>query len=145
MKNIVEKLNKELSLRKPQELSLVKLHALLENVSLGKEALEDIEARLVGNIKFDTEFPSFTFALATGVGKTRLMAAMIAYLYYTKGLKDFFILTPGETIYTKTIDNFTPSSKKYVLDGLTDFPLFNLITGENYTYANFGNQLFDAV
>ncbi|HIH11858.1 TPA: DEAD/DEAH box helicase family protein, partial [Candidatus Woesearchaeota archaeon] len=73
------------------------------------------------------------------------MAAMIAYLYNTKGLKDFFILTPGETIYTKTIDNFTQSSKKYVLDGLTDFPMFNLITGENYTYANFGNQLFDAV
>lgn len=143
--NIIEKLTKELSLRKPQGLSLVKLDALLSGVKLGKDKLEDIEARLVGNVKFDTEFPSFTFALATGVGKTRLMAAMIAYLYNTKGLKDFFILTPGETIYTKTIDNFTQSSKKYVLDGLTDFPMFNLITGENYAYANFGNQLFDAV
>ena len=143
--NITEKLTKELSLRKPQELSLIKLDAILSGVKLGRDKLEDIEARLVGNVKFDTEFPSFTFALATGVGKTRLMAAMIAYLYYTKGLKDFFILAPGETIYTKTIDNFTPSSKKYVLDGLTDFPMFNLITGENYTYANFGNQLFDAV
>jgi len=143
--NIIEKLTKELSLRKPQELSLIKLDAILSGVKLGRDKLEDIEARLVGNVKFDTEFPSFTFALATGVGKTRLMAAMIAYLYYTKGLKDFFILTPGETIYTKTIDNFTQSSKKYVLDGLTDFPMFNLITGENYTYANFGNQLFEAV
>ncbi len=141
----VEKVTRELSLRKPQELSLVKLDSLLSNVKLGKDSLEDIEARLVGNIKFDTEFPSFTFALATGVGKTRLMAAIIAYLYQTKGLKDFFILTPGETIYTKTINNFTPSSKKYVLEGLADFPLFNLVTGDNYTYANFGNQLFDAV
>ncbi len=143
--NTIDKITKELSLRKPQELSLVKLDAILSGVKLGKDQLEDIEARLVGNVKFDTDFPSFTFALATGVGKTRLMAGMIAYLYYTKGLKDFFILTPGETIYTKTIDNFTPSSKKYVLDGLTDFPLFNLITGENYSYANFGNQLFEAV
>lgn len=143
--NTIDKITKELSLRKPQELSLVKLDAILSGVKLGRDKLEDIEARLVGNVKFDTDFPSFTFALATGVGKTRLMAGMIAYLYYTKGLKDFFILTPGETIYTKTIDNFTPSSKKYVLDGLTDFPLFNLITGENYTYANFGNQLFEAV
>ena len=143
--DVTEKLTKELSLRKPQELSLVKLDSILSGVKLGKDKLEDIEARLVGNVKFDTEFPSFTFALATGVGKTRLMAGMIAYLYYTKELKDFFILTPGETIYTKTIDNFTQSSKKYVLDGLTDFPMFNLITGENYTYANFGNQLFDAV
>jgi len=143
--NIIDKITKELSLRKPQELSLVKLDSILSNIRLGKDSLEDIEAKLVGNINFDTEFPSFTFALATGVGKTRLMGAVIAYLYHTKGLKDFFILTPGETIYTKTIDNFTTSSKKYVLDGLTDFPLFNLITGENYTYANFGNQLFDAV
>ena len=143
--NTIDKITKELSLRKPQQLSLVKLDAILSGVKLGRDKLEDIEARLVGNVKFDTDFPSFTFALATGVGKTRLMAGMIAYLYYTKGLKDFFILTPGETIYTKTIDNFTPSSKKYVLDGLTDFPLFNLITGENYSYANFGNQLFEAV
>ncbi|MDP3987444.1 MAG: DEAD/DEAH box helicase family protein [Nanoarchaeota archaeon] len=143
--NTIDKITKELSLRKPQQLSLVKLDAILSGVKLGRDKLEEIEARLVGNVKFDTDFPSFTFALATGVGKTRLMAGMIAYLYYTKGLKDFFILTPGETIYTKTIDNFTPSSKKYVLDGLTDFPLFNLITGENYTYANFGNQLFEAV
>src|SRR4030042_2565449 len=139
--NIIEKLTKELSLRKPQGLSLVKLDSILSGVKLGRDKLEDIEARLVGNIKFDTEFPSFTFALATGVGKTRLMAAMIAQLYYTKGLKDFFILTPSETIYTKTIDNFTPGSNKYVLEGLTDFPLFNLITGENYEYSNFGGQL----
>ena len=109
------------------------------------ENVKDVEAKLVGNIKFDTNFPSFTFALATGVGKTRLMAAMIAYLYFTKGLKDFFILTPGETIYTKTINNFTPGNKKYVLDGLTEFPDFNLVTGVNYTYADFGNKLFDAI
>ena len=144
-KTVVEKITKELSLRKPQELSLQKLNAILADVHIGKDTPEEIEAKLVGNIKFDTEFPSFTFALATGVGKTRLMAAMIAQLYYTKGLKDFFILTPSETIYTKTIDNFTPGSKKYVFDGLVGFPFFNLVTGENYEYADFGNQLFDAV
>src|SRR3990167_2783247 len=144
-KTVVEKITKELSLRKPQELSLQKLNAILADVRIGKDTPEEIEAKLVGNIKFDTEFPSFTFALATGVGKTRLMAAMIAQLYYTKGLKDFFILTPSETIYTKTIDNFTPGSKKYVFDGLVGFPYFNLVTGENYEYADFGNQLFDAL
>lgn len=142
---ILEKIIKELNLRKPQELSLIKLDTLLSTFKIGKETTEEIESKLVGNLKFDTEFPSFAFALATGVGKTRLMAAMIAYLYHEKGLKDFFILTPGETIYTKTIDNFTPTSKKYVLQGLTDFPIFNLITGENYQYADFGNKLFDSI
>lgn len=141
----IEKITKELDLRKPQGQSLVKLDALLSTFQLGKDNPRDIEAKMIGNIKFDTNFPSFTFALATGVGKTRLMGAMIAYLYYTKGLKDFFILTPGETIYTKTIDNFTAGSKKYALQGLTDFPMFNLVTGENYAYADFGNKLFDSV
>ena len=30
---------------------------------------------------FEREFPSLCFALATGVGKTRLMGAFIAYLH----------------------------------------------------------------
>lgn len=141
---IVEKISKELDLRKPQAQSLIKLDALMSQFKIGDDP-KDIEAKLIGNIKFDTEFPSFTFSLATGVGKTRLMGAMIAYLYLTRGLKDFFILTPGETIYTKTIANFTSGNKKYVLQGLTDFPMFNVVTGENYAYADFGNQLFDAL
>lgn len=140
-----ERITKELNLRKPQEQSLIKLEALVKDLKIGNKDIKDIEAHLVGNIKFDTEFPSFAFALATGVGKTRLMAAMIAYLHKEKGLKDFFILTPGETIYTKTIDNFNPSSKKYVLAGLTDFPAFNLVTGDNYTYSNFAGQLFENI
>ena len=140
----VEKISKELDLRKPQEQSLVKLDALMSQFKIGDDP-KDIEAKLIGNVKFDTDFPSFTFSLATGVGKTRLMGAMIAYLYYTKGLKDFFILTPGETIYTKTIANFTSGNEKYVLQGLTDFPMFNVVTGDNYAYADFGNQLFDAL
>lgn len=143
--NILSKITKELNLRKPQEQSLIKLDALLSTIQIGKDSPQDIEAKMIGNIKFDTNFPSFTFNLATGVGKTRLMAAMIAYLYHSKDLKDFFILTPGETIYTKTIDNFTPGSKKYVFDGLTEFPYFNLVTGENYAYSDFGNKLFEAV
>lgn len=144
MRRTIDKITKELDLRKPQEQSLNKLGALMSAFKIGDDP-KDIESKLVGSIKFDTDFPSFTFALATGVGKTRLMGAMIAYLYYTKGLKDFFILTPGETIYTKTIDNFTNGNKKFVMQGLTDFPQFNVVTGENYAYSDFGNKLFDAV
>ncbi|HRN96824.1 MAG TPA: DEAD/DEAH box helicase family protein [Candidatus Levybacteria bacterium] len=141
---VLDKITKELDLRKPQAQSLTKLDALMSTFKIGDDP-KDIEAKLIGSIQFDTEFPSFTFSLATGVGKTRLMGAMIAYLYYTKGLKDFFILTPGETIYTKTIENFTSGTKKYVLQGLTDFPMFNVVTGENYTFSDFGNKLFGAV
>ncbi len=67
----VEKITKELNLRNPQELSLIKLEALVKDIKIGKENVEKLEARMLGNIKFDTNFPSFSFALATGVGKTR--------------------------------------------------------------------------
>lgn len=38
---------------------------------------------------FERTFPSFCFALATGIGKTRLMGAMIAWLHYEKGVNNF--------------------------------------------------------
>ena len=34
---------------------------------------------------FERDFPSLCFALATGVGKTRLMGAFIAYLHRPRG------------------------------------------------------------
>lgn len=141
--NLLRAISEELTLREPQEHSLVKLDALLSGIKLGKESTREIEAKLPGTLKFDTEFPSFTFALATGIGKTRLMAAHIAYLAAKKKYRNYFILTPSETIYTKTIQNFTPGDDKYVFQGLLDLPDINLITGENYEYSDFGDRLAD--
>ena len=59
MKQTLEKITKELNLRKPQEQSLIKLDALMSTFKIG-ENVKDVEAKLVGNIKFDTNFPSFT-------------------------------------------------------------------------------------
>lgn len=141
--NLVDKISSELALREPQRLSLLALDGIINDIRLGRDSTQEIEAKVMRGGKFDTEFPSFTFALATGIGKTRLMGAMIAYLYHKKKIRNFFILTPSETIYSKTIRNFKEGDEKYVLKGLTDLPPFNLITGENYTYSNFGNKLFD--
>ena len=41
---------------------------------------------------FEREFPSLCFALATGVGETRLMGAFISYLHLTHGINNFFVL-----------------------------------------------------
>ena len=85
------------------------------------------------NPNIGTEFPSFCFAIATGGGKTRLMGACIAYLYLVKNFKNFFILSKGETIYNKhRIEDFSPTSPKYVFKGLTGFPTPRLIDGDNY-------------
>jgi len=78
---------------------------------------------------------SLTFALATGVGKTRLMGAFITYLYTQKGIKNFFVVAPNLTIYEKLMKDLgDPSSEKYVFRGIGCFRQLppNLITGENY-------------
>lgn len=51
--------------------------------------------------------------LATGVGKTYLMAAFIEYLRQ-QGIGNVVIITPGKTVQAKTVQNFTPGSPQYI-------------------------------
>src|SRR6202035_6183186 len=70
---------------------------------------------------FEREFPSLCFALATGVGKTRLMGAFITYLHLAHGINNFFVLAPNLTIYNKLIADFTQNTAKYVFQGIAEF------------------------
>ena len=83
---------------------------------------------------FEREFPSLCFALATGVGKTRLMGAFISYLHLAHGINNFFVLAPNLTIYNKLIADFTPNTPKYVFKGIAEFATDApaIITGDNY-------------
>jgi type III restriction enzyme len=137
-------ISQRLSLRKPQADSLEILGEILERVAIGKRAdlastLKTVQALCdeFGWSKvedFEREFPSLCFALATGVGKTRLMGAFIAYLYLTGKSRHFFVLAPNTTIYQKLIGDFSAAHPKYVFKGIAEFaqnpPL--IITGENY-------------
>ncbi|MBV7432342.1 DEAD/DEAH box helicase family protein [Dermabacteraceae bacterium TAE3-ERU5] len=51
--------------------------------------------------------------LATGVGKTYLMAAFVEYLR-RQGVGSVMIVTPGKTVQSKTVQNFTPGSPRYI-------------------------------
>jgi type III restriction enzyme len=97
----------------------------------------------VENIEFDTEFASFCFALATGVGKTRLMGACIYDLWKTRGYRNFFILAPGGTIYEKLRAELQPQHPKYLFTGLSDFPRPDVWDGDNYLRFNPERALFD--
>lgn len=130
-----------LSLRPPQAESLSKLVRALEAAPglLGHEQdvgaiLSTLKAEFPTLEDFEREFPSLCFALATGVGKTRLMGAFIAYLHLAHGINNFFVLAPNLTIYNKLIADFTRNTPKYVFKGVAEFaqqpPL--IITGDNY-------------
>ncbi|TAN47870.1 MAG: type III restriction endonuclease subunit R [Methylococcaceae bacterium] len=130
-----------LSLRSPQAESLSRLARSLESAPELLSQQRDLPA-VLASLKalfptledFERDFPSLCFALATGVGKTRLMGAFIAYLHLAHGINNFFVLAPNLTIYNKLITDFTRNTPKYVFKGIAEFaqqaPL--IITGDNY-------------
>ena len=139
-----------LSLRAPQRRSLEILDRITEIAPPKKEAdigaaLAAIRSEFPTVSDFEREFASLCFALATGVGKTRLMGAFIGYLYLAHGLNNFFVLAPNLTIYNKLRTDFTPNTSKYVLKGISEFAVSPpvITTGENYErQIASGGQLF---
>lgn len=151
MNSIVNNIKQRLSLREPLAEALEVVAKLTDKLALKKPAAEEeYEAYLKEQLKvaqevcpfcknFERDFPSFAFSIATGIGKTRLMGACIAYLYLKKGIRHFFILAPNLTLYEKLIKDFGDTSyEKYVFKGLSEFvhntPV--MITGENYNSAH---------
>jgi type III restriction enzyme len=140
MDQIAENIKQRLSLRRPLQDALDILTQLANELELNKEVDLQTELQKVQGLyptctDFEREFPSICFSIATGVGKTRLMGACIAFLYLQKGIRNFFVLAPNLTIYNKLIEDFGNSSNpKYVFNGLADF-VHNkpfIITGDNY-------------
>lgn len=134
LKNVCHRL----SLRKPQEKALSLLADIVRCPAWhNKDAdalLHHVRTMCPSFASFDRDFPSFCFALATGVGKTRLMGAFIAWLHLEHGLRNFFVLAPNLTIYQKLRTDFTPGTPKYVFRGIGEFarrPPF-IITGDDF-------------
>lgn len=144
----LQRIKNRLSLREPLQEALDIVAQLSDDLTLNKvpdneeEALAFLKSELdkvqhsfTTCTNFQRDFPSIAFSIATGVGKTRLMGACIAYLYLQKGIKNFFILAPNLTIYDKLIEDFgNPAYHKYVFNGISEFvhnrPV--IITGDNY-------------
>jgi len=128
-----------LSLREPQRRSLEILDRIAEIAPPRKDAdvratLDAIRTEFPSVTDFERDFPSLCFALATGVGKTRLMGAFISYLHLAHGFNNFFVLAPNLTIYNKLVADFTPLTPKYVFKGIAEFAtdVPAVITGDNY-------------
>ena len=90
---------------------------LLESISSefdlrapNKEALRQLVFTLDGD--YDPSVMQ-VLNLATGVGKTYLMAAFVEYLR-RQGVGNVVIVTPGKTVQAKTVQNFTPGAPRYI-------------------------------
>lgn len=150
---IVNSVAGRMSLRAPQRESLAILAQVCEIADLSgsvspEEILAVIRDEFPSVADFEREFPSLCFALATGVGKTRLMGAFIAWLFLAGKSRHFFVLAPNLTIYNKLIADFTPGTPKYVFQGIGEFATRppTIITGDNYESGlGVRHSLFDDV
>jgi type III restriction enzyme len=149
MNTIANNIKLRLSLREPLQEALDIVAQVADDLTMSKvpeaqeealeflkSELEKVESSFTTCTNFQRDFPSIAFSIATGVGKTRLMGACIAYLYLQKGIKNFFVLAPNLTIYDKLIEDFgNPAYHKYVFNGISEFvhnrPV--IITGDNYS------------
>lgn len=147
---ILNAISGRLSLRPPQEESLRVLAravdaapAMLERERELADVQKILSSEFATLTDFERDFPSLCFALATGVGKTRLMGAFITYLHLAHGIRNFFVLAPNLTIYDKLITDFTPNTSKYVFKGIAEFAAYppRIVTGDNYETAGSGDIL----
>lgn len=164
----IKYLNGAMSLRAPQAKSLELFADYLQS-SAGQKLLARMKKETRGNTaeilaeskeyfcavheaqgfeEFERAFPAYTFALATGVGKTRLMGAFVAYLYLVYNIQHFLIVAPNLTIYRKLYDDFSKASNpKYVFKGIQEINIntAKIITTDNYANQRgetlFGNQI----
>ena len=139
MRGHTKYISQRLSLRKPQNEALLALSQFLNLVDLPvtkpidwntlKDSFPDMK-------DFERDFPCVCFSLATGVGKTRLMGAMVAYLFLSKRIGNFLIFAPNNTILEKLIQDFSnPTHPKYVFKGIEEFTVKRpkIITADNFS------------
>ena len=107
--NLIEQISSDFDLRNPNKDGLRQLISTLEG---------DYAPEVTQVLK-----------LATGVGKTYLMAAFIEYLR-CQGVSNVLVVTPGKVIQAKTVQNFAPGSNKYI-EGSPAPP--DIVTPDNYT------------
>lgn len=136
---VAQQVAARLSLRTPQRDSLDILADVLARMGLSKDPdlahwLAVVRGQYPTVQGFERAFPSLCFSLATGVGKTRLMGAMIAWLLITGRSRHFLVLAPNLTIYDKLKQDFSLSSPMYVFAGIPELasnpPV--IVTGDDY-------------
>ena len=70
------------------------------------------------------------YNMATGSGKTNVMAGLMLYLY-SQGYRDFLFFVNSNTIIEKTKDNFlNPASSKYVFNNIITFNTQEVVVKE---------------
>jgi type III restriction enzyme len=106
-----------------------------------KEALKTVALRVADHFaREDAGLFEGVIDVATGVGKTYVIAALIDY-YTALGYRNFVIITPGKTVNRKTIANFTAGHPKSLLTGMETQPF--VVTSESFASSGVASAMTD--
>ena len=119
LEHALERVLQATNLRRPQREALEAFHELITRLDrdfadLSREELAAKVHDLFPAWQSGGDFPQLTFALATGVGKTRLMGAIAAYLLIGGQSRNFLLLAPRAAILRKLVSEASPNSSKYL-------------------------------
>jgi superfamily II DNA or RNA helicase len=114
-----DEVQRRMALRRPQLLALRSFHDLFQKfprplAELSGEELSQYARDWHPEWDHSAGFPEMTCALATGVGKTRLMGALAAYLFKAGESKNFLMLAPRSTIVGKLLRESQTVDDKYL-------------------------------
>lgn len=107
-----------------------------------REALELTAYRLAEHYTIDgnEEWFEGVADVATGVGKTFIIAAAIEY-FAMLGTRNFAVIAPGKTIQRKTVQQFTEGTPKSLVGSMDVKPV--VVTSENFNSAEIASLLED--
>lgn len=113
--------------------TLDRLEAEMDLRQPNREAIESLALALSDHYDVQGRTPPFEAVVvsATGVGKTYVLAGALEYLVQERGIRNFAVITPGKTILSKTVANFTPGHPKSLLTAMDLNPV--VITSENFS------------
>jgi type III restriction enzyme len=114
------------------EDTIAEITARLDLRDPNREAVQTLAAEVSQHYEVDERQPPFEAVVdvATGVGKTYILAGAMEMLAAAYGVRDFVIVTPGRTILEKTRDNFTPGHPKSLLGPMSFRPV--VVTADNF-------------
>ena len=105
----------------PIEVPEIILNGLSSKIVLREYQEEAFRNFVINFNKSKTKQIHNLFHMATGSGKTVIMAGLILYLY-TKGYRKFLFFVNQTNVLEKTIDNFiNPLSNKYLFNDVVEY------------------------
>jgi type III restriction enzyme len=112
--------------------TIAEIAARLDLREPNREAVQTLAAEVSQHYDVDERQPPFEAVIdvATGVGKTYILAGAMEMFVAAYGVRDFVIVTPGRTILEKTRDNLTPGHSKSLLGPMSFRPV--VVTAENF-------------